>query len=64
MAATSAEDNSLYGSATDQAWLALSLVDAMLQLKEPFFSGGIHIIRDRRPSGGDRLGQDFLYGFV
>src|ERR1019366_1387666 len=60
MTAPSCDDNPLDGGAAYQAWLALSAIHAMSQLKKSLPAFGIDVIVYRRSAQLDRLAQDRL----
>src|SRR5664280_2070447 len=60
MTTPSCDDNPLDSGAAYQAWLALSAINAMSQLKKSFLAFGIDIIVYRRSAQLDRLAQDRL----
>src|SRR5579871_1489409 len=61
MCPASGDDDFLDWSLALQARLAFTAVGAMLDLKEPRFTIGVNVIRDRGTTCGNRRLQDFLY---
>jgi hypothetical protein len=60
MTTPSCDDNPLDSGAAYQAWLALSAINAMSQLKKSLLAFGIDIIVYRRPAQLDGFAQDRL----
>ena len=48
----------------DEAWLPFAAIDAMLELKESFFSIGVDVVGNRGASEFNRLTENFLHGVV
>src|SRR5689334_1411019 len=60
MCSSSGDYNLFDGSLAFHARLALTSISAMLDLKKSRLTIGIHVIRNRRPAGGDGCLQNFL----
>ncbi len=60
MAAASRDHDPLHGRLADQTGLALTTVDAVLELKETFLAIGIDVVGDRRSTKRDRIFQNFF----
>src|SRR5258708_32635636 len=60
MAAASRDHDPLHGRLADQTGLALTTVDAVLELKETFLAIGIDVVGDRRSTKRDRISQNFF----
>ena len=64
MTTASGNNHPLDRRPADQARLAFPSIHAMLELKEAGLAGGIHVVRYRRTTRGDRLIENLLHGFV
>ncbi len=60
MTASPCNDNPLNGRATYQAWLALSPIDAMAELKKSFPAFGVDVVVNRRSTQLDSFAQHRL----
>ena len=60
MAAAARDHDSLDRRLANQARFAFAAVDPVLQLKEPFFAIGIHVVGNRRAAQRDGFLQHFL----